>query len=107
MRLLENNLETEFHKVRMKLSDRQLKKLMDSIKDWYRQTYPKDDIYTEMRPYAKFIDVVNALDGGRDVYKTIFVNYVDSGVREEVFTHISEIMNVDYDVVYNQWLNTK
>lgn len=74
-----------------------------NIKPWYHETYPTDDIYTELRDEVTFQDVQNALDKGEDVYEVFGVG--DSIVRERVFEKLSELRNVEYDVVYNEWLH--
>lgn len=77
--------------------------LSSNIKPWYHEAYPTDDIYTELRDEVTFQDVQNALDKGEDVYEVFGVG--DSIVRERVFEKLSELRNVEYDVVYNEWLH--
>lgn len=55
-----------------------------------------------MNGIITFKDVFNTLDSYQDVYKLIGVD--DSVVRERVFGKLSEIMKVDYDTIYNKWL---
>lgn len=74
------------------------------IKPWYHEAYPTDDIYTELRDEVTFQDVQDTLDKGEDVYETFGVG--DSIVRERVFEKLAELRNVEYDVIYNQWLHT-
>lgn len=43
-----------------------------------------------------------ALDTYKDVYELIGVG--DSLVRERLFRRLAEIMEVDYNYIYQQWL---
>lgn len=73
-----------------------------NIKDWYCETYPKDPCRLLLDPSATFKDLFHALDTYKDVYSVI--GDVDSVVRERVFAKLAEIMEVDYDYIYDQWL---
>ena len=72
------------------------------IKEWYCETYPTDDLGKEIKDDVTFMDLFKTLDAKEDVYKTLNVN--DSGVCERCFKKLAEIMNTDYEYVYNQWL---
>lgn len=72
------------------------------IKEWYRETYPTDDLGKEIKDGVTFMNLFETLDAKEDVYKTLNVN--DSVVRERCFKKLAEIMNTDYEYVYNQWL---
>lgn len=50
-----------------------------------------------------FYDLFECLDHHRDVYADC-LGAVDSIVRERLFVKLAEIMKVDYDYIYNQWL---
>ena len=41
---------------------------------------------------------------GYDVYNILGVG--DSVIRERVFEELSEILEIDYDVIYQKWLNS-
>lgn len=73
-----------------------------AIKEWYMQEFPTDELGLEMNDTATFEDLFNALDAYMDVYKVIGV--VDSTIRERCFDKLAEIMEVDYDYIYNQWM---
>ena len=52
-------------------------------------------------PYFIF-SITNALDTYKDIYEVVGVG--DSVIRERIFVKLAEIMEVDYDYIYNQWL---
>ena len=74
-----------------------------SIKDWYIRTYPTDELGEEMNEKITFEDLFIILDNGKSVYDSLGV--LDSIIRERVFSKLAEIMQVDYDYIYYQWLN--
>lgn len=73
-----------------------------SIKKWYMNTFPNDELCCELSDSATFTHLLTALNNGQDVYDVIGVG--DSIVRERVFGRLSEIMNVDYNFIYKKWL---
>jgi len=74
-----------------------------NIKNWYRKTYPTDEIVEYIDKNISFLDVYIALNIGKDFYEII--GDVDSLVRERVFEKLAEIMNCDYNYIYGKWLN--
>lgn len=72
------------------------------IKEWYIKEYPTDELGIEINNEITFEDLFVALDTYKDVYEALGV--CDSIVRERCFEKLAEIMNVDYDYVYKQWL---
>lgn len=74
-----------------------------NLKEWYKEAYPDDDIYEEIIDTVTFQDVQDALNKGDNVYDVMGAH--DSIVRERVFEKLSQLRNVDYDVIYNAWLN--
>ena len=76
------------------------------IKEWYHTEYASDDLYTEIKPDLTFHDLFTALDRCKDIYAEMFINNCgDSIIRERCFEKLAEIMSVDYDYIYNQWLS--
>lgn len=69
------------------------------IKPWYTATYPTDELGKDFHPDCTFEEVWESIE---DVYEII--GAADSIVRERVFQMISELLAVDYSVVYNKWL---
>lgn len=81
------------------VSTRELNK---KIKSWYMKSYPTDDMGKDIRDEITFKSLWNMMHQGYDVYEVLDV--YDSVVRERVFEKLSQILGVDYDVVYNKWL---
>lgn len=73
-----------------------------NIKFWYCTLYPEDPYRLLLEPAATFQDLFEALDAYRDIYSVI--GDVDSIVRERIFTKLAELMGVDYEYIYEQWL---
>ena len=72
------------------------------VKEWYKEEYPDDDMGDDIDPEITFDDVFEALDNYQDIYDVLGVG--DSIIRERVFTKLADLMGVDYDYVYDQWL---
>lgn len=72
------------------------------IKEWYIKVYPDDELGVEINNEITFYDLFIVLDTYKDVYEAL--NVWDSIVRERVFGRLAELMHVDYDYVYEQWL---
>jgi hypothetical protein len=83
------------------INTRQLNK---KIRDWYIKTYPTDEEGKEIDDKITFKAFYGYLWQGYDVYEVLEVN--DSLIRERVFEKLSEILGVDYDVVYKKWLQS-
>jgi hypothetical protein len=75
-----------------------------SIKSYYLDTYPTDNIGQEINDEASFEGLNKALDCNIDVYEYLGVG--DSLVRERVFWKLSDLMGVSYDVIYDKWLKS-
>lgn len=71
------------------------------VREYYLNEYPMDPLGEEIAD-ATFADVLDALNGGKNVYDVIGVG--DSVVREGVFTGLSKLLNAPYRDVYNLWL---
>lgn len=72
------------------------------IKEWYVKEYPTDELGVEINSEITFYDLFVVLDTYKSVYEAL--NVWDSIVRERVFGKLAEVMKVDYDYVYEQWL---
>ena len=82
--------------------------LKDKIRDWYMDKFPDDVCGEDINKDVQFIDVVEALCLGKDVYAIIGEG--DSLTRERIFDKIVELLNrlgykVDYECIYNSWLD--
>ena len=73
-----------------------------NIKNFYLELYPEDKLGLEIDSTATFEGLFEALDSYKDVYEYIGVD--DSVIRERVFQKLSEIMQCDYEYIYDQWL---
>ena len=75
-----------------------------SIKYWYGVAYPDDEwgesIITEGKD---FTDLWLAILQGK--LGSMFNGGYDSLVRERLFTALARKMGVNYDFIYNNWLN--
>jgi len=74
-----------------------------TIKDFYLNTYPTDELGTEINENAHFAGLLNVLYTNGDVYEYIGVD--DSIVRERLFSELADSLEVSYDYIYNLWLN--
>ena len=72
------------------------------IKEWYMTEYPDDELGVEMNKDITFYDLFVVLDTYKSVYDSLGV--WDSIIRERVFSKLAEVMNVDYNYIYEQWL---
>jgi hypothetical protein len=72
------------------------------VKDWYTHTYNNDEIGERINSDITFNDVFNCLNRGKCIYELLKVD--DSIVRERVFNALSDIMDCDYDYIYDQWI---
>ena len=76
------------------------------IKEWYLKEYSSDSLGNQWLDGTTFYDLFYALDRKKDIYTTLFGNEElgDSLIRERVFEKLAEIMGVDYNYIYEQWL---
>ena len=74
-----------------------------SIKEFYMNEYPTDELGEELNEKATFDGLLNTLLYSRNVYEYIGVG--DSLVRERLFEKAAERINKPYEYVYNLWIN--
>lgn len=76
------------------------------IKEWYLKEYSTDSVGNDLLDNITFYDLFYALDRRKDIYITLFgsEDLGDSLVRERIFEKLAEIMGVDYNYIYEQWL---
>jgi hypothetical protein len=83
-------------------------KLKDiNFKQWYMENVPEDNfLFDDLRDDTTFQDILDTLKAGNNVYDVMFKEGKggDSTVRENVFSALSDMLNVDYDDVYYLWL---
>lgn len=78
-------------------------KLNGNIKKWYVEKFKNDEIGQEINPKYKFIDAINCLMNGDDIYDLI---PNDSVIRERLFSELSRLSGIDYEIWYNTYLMT-
>ena len=74
-------------------------KITDTFKDYYIATYPTDDLGLELSN-ATFLEI---LANFYSLYDWLGVS--DSVIRERLFIALAEILDVEYDVIYELWLD--
>ena len=62
-----------------------------------------DELGVEINKEATFVGLMDELHKGNDVYE--YIGVYDSIVRERLFEHLAEELQVNYDYVYKLWLN--
>jgi hypothetical protein len=72
------------------------------IKKWYLENYANDELGEELKDNITFNDLFYALDRYENIYELL--GSADSIIRERVFQKLAELMQVDYDYIYNQWM---
>lgn len=76
-----------------------------TVKEWYAETYPTDDIVSHIREDLTFWGLFDALDNYKEIYAVIFkAGWEDSIVRERCFERLAEIMEIPYDEIFEQWM---
>ena len=73
-----------------------------TIKEFYLENYPTDELGTELNETSTFSGLLNTLFNGDDVYDYFGVG--DSLIRERLFTRLSEELETSYDYIYDLWL---
>jgi hypothetical protein len=97
--------EDEISKLMMPRSGAYGKKGMSSsIREYYMNAFPTDDMGADINPNATFKGLLHTLDSGKEVYN--YIGVYDSLVRERVFEKLSELTGLDYAVIYDKWLKT-
>ena len=74
------------------------------VRDWYMETYPRDELGARIDGSVTMWDVVGLLNAGLGdrVYNLLRVG--DSVIRERIFIRISGIVGCDYSDVYDTWM---
>tara|TARA_A200000159_G_scaffold17491_1_gene14296 strand:- start:652 stop:879 length:228 start_codon:yes stop_codon:yes gene_type:complete len=73
-----------------------------TIKQFYLETYPTDDMGNDIKDDVTFVGLVTQLFGDGDVYD--YIGVYDSLVRERLFSELAKQLKTSYDYVYNLWL---
>ena len=72
-----------------------------SIKEWYVKAYPVDDLGPGI--VGNFAGALETMAKGGDIYEYIGVG--DSLIRQRLFTRLAKMLGLDYDRIYEMWLN--
>lgn len=101
---IDNALDHHFHEVGdTMISARELMNSERNVSDWYLDSFPSDTLGKDIRDDLTWPSLLQRMRQHEDVYDILGVG--DSLVRERVFTHLSELTMLPYDVFYNMWLN--
>ena len=74
-----------------------------TIREYYLEAYPTDDLGLDLNLTPTFAGLLNQLIVGGDVYRYSGVG--DSIIRERLFERLAQELEVSYDYVYNLWIN--
>lgn len=72
------------------------------VRDWYRESYPDDELGRGISPALTFQQAFDAVKLGGGFYDALGVG--DSLVRERVFQELSVRTGIDYGGIYGAWL---
>lgn len=75
---------------------------MNSIREFYHQNFPTDEVGLEINPTATFGELYWVIQTFGDVYEYIGVG--DSLVRVRLFEELAITMGVPYDTIYSRWI---
>jgi hypothetical protein len=73
-----------------------------TIQSWYLNTFLDDAEGVSLKRNVTFAQAYNCLKSKEDFYE--FIGIADTIIRERIFEKIAELYEIDYSVVYNQWL---
>lgn len=74
------------------------------VKPKFKERFPEEGSFINQIPEdLTFRKVMDALNNEEDIYDVIGVN--DSVVREEIFMLLSDLLDIEYDEIYQLWLH--
>ena len=76
---------------------------MITIREFYLENYPTDELGVSLNVTPTFAGLLNQLIVGGDIYQ--YIGVADSVIRERLFERLAKELNVKYEYVYNLWLN--
>ena len=76
-------------------------KRLQSLKSWYVDNFPADELGLELNPSSTFDGLFDVLDCHGDVYDYMGVG--DSVVRERLFWGLALYIDADYGYILDQW----
>jgi hypothetical protein len=74
-----------------------------TIREFYLENYPTDELGVEVNDGLTFSGLLNVLFTDGNVYE--YIGVCDSIVRERLFERLAEELGTPYDYVYDLWLN--
>ena len=76
-------------------------KMNTNLREYYTTTFKEDLEGLKIDSQYTFKDLHDMMYYHDDIYRYLDI---DSVIRERLFKKLSQLMNVDYDYVYNLWL---
>ena len=74
------------------------------VKPKFKERFPEEGSFIDQIPEdLTFRKVMDALNNEENIYDVIGVN--DSVVREEIFILLSDLLDIEYDEIYQLWLH--
>ena len=89
--------------MKFKLQIKNTEKLKGSVRDWYMEEFPEDELGEKLPKRLTFRRVVTALNRGENVYD-LMGKAADSIIRERMFGVLSYFLDCEYDDIYKVWL---
>ena len=91
----------------LNLANLKKEEMKENIYKWYIKEYPNDEEAEYINREISFYDLFAAMCfyNENDAYEMMIAGTNDSVVRERIFQKITEILNTNYDLIYNLWLN--
>lgn len=77
--------------------------MKDKVKNWYLLNHADDEMGREIDNRLTFEQLWQGINEGIDVYRLLGV--ADSYIRENVFAELARRKGVEYNVIYNAWLD--
>ena len=77
--------------------------MFTKLASFYTEKYPTDELGKEINSDSTFRDLYASIANGVDVY--IIMGVSDSMIRERLFSHLCSLLNVEYNHIYELWLN--
>ena len=74
-----------------------------TIKEYYMDNFPQDELGVELNENATFVGLLNCLYEGNDVYD--YIGEGDSLIRERLFEKLAIDTNKPYDYIWDLWLS--
>ena len=74
------------------------------IRNYYITKFPHDELGEEINENATWVGLLKTLNTGGEVYDYLGVG--DSLIRENCFAQLAREIGVDYNEIYDKWLNS-